>query len=140
FEKGAILVNAKGERVTEYLRPSGRDIVRQPGKCAFIILDGAIGDQFNAAPNHISTAPGVAYAYLRDYLRYRPDVCVKADTLAELAGLLNMDQATLAAAATTPAAGREPLGQGPYYAIGPVFSMLTTTMGGLAINEDLMVL
>ena len=42
-----------------------------------------------------STFPGVAYAYVEDYKRYRPDVYHRADTIEELAQSTGLDPAVL---------------------------------------------
>ena len=46
----------------------------QPDGEAFFVMDGELASAFRAWPNFISTAPGIAYAYLDDYRRNRPDI------------------------------------------------------------------
>ena len=46
----------------------------QPGKVGYILIDARLARQFSAWPHFVSTAPGVAYAYVPDYRRNRPDV------------------------------------------------------------------
>ena len=129
FEQGAVLVNARGERFgAETDRPAWR-VPQQPGGCAWIVRDARLAQQFSAWPHFISTAPGVAYAYLPDYLRNRPDVSARAATLDALAGLLGMDAGALARSAQE---GR--LGAGPYVALGPVRSVFVHAEGGLKVD------
>ena len=90
FEAGALLVNRKGERFGEERgRPAWR-VPEQPGKVAYIVIDGVLAQRFSAWPDFISTAPGVAYAYLPDYRRNRADVYTEAPTVAALAQALGM--------------------------------------------------
>lgn len=128
FEAGALLVNRKGERFGEERdRPAWR-VPDQPAKEAFILLDGALAHRFSAWPDFISTAPGVAYAYLPDYRRNRPDVYNEAPTLAALAAKLGIPPAALESSA----AGR--LAQAPFIALGPVRSVFVHAEGGLAVD------
>ena len=129
FEQGAVLVNARGERFgAETDRPAWR-VPQQPGGCGWIVLDARLAQQFSAWPHFISTAPGVAYAYLPDYLRNRPDVSARAATLEALAERLGMDAGALARSAQE---GR--LGAGPYVALGPVRSVFVHAEGGLKVD------
>jgi hypothetical protein len=71
---------AAGEREGRALRrrsgPAGVAGSAAAGRAGWIILDAALAQQFSAWPHFVSTAPGVAYAYVPDYLRNRPDVTV----------------------------------------------------------------
>ena len=130
FEAGALLVNRKGERFGEERgRPAWR-VPDQPGKVAYIIVDGALARRFSAWPDFISTAPGVAYAYLPDYRRTRSDVYTQAPTLAALAQKLGMPPAAL-----EESAGAR-LAQPPFIALGPVRSVFVHAEGGLAVDEQ----
>jgi len=134
FEHGAILVNARGERFgSELDRPAWR-LPDQPGKVGYIVIDAALAQEFSAWPHFISTAPGIAYAYIADYRRNRPDVYTEAATLGELARRLGMDATALARSALV--GGVRPLGEGPYVALGPVRSVFVHSEGGLAVDEQ----
>ena len=85
FEHGAILVDQDGRRFCDELDAPALALPDQPGKIGFILLDGRLARQFSAWPHFVSTAPGVAYAYVPDYRRNRPDVYTEASTVAELA-------------------------------------------------------
>lgn len=134
FEMGAILVNAQGERFGNELdRPAWR-LPDQTDKAGFIVIDAALAKQFSAWPHYISTAPGIAYAYVPDYRHNRRDVFTEAHTLEALAQRLNMDAATLrSSAAQGPV---RPLGDGPYVALGPVRSVFVHNEGGLAVDTE----
>jgi hypothetical protein len=97
FGEGAILVNSRGERFTDETDKPAYLVPDQPGKVAYILLDDRIIQQFSAWPHFISTAPGVAYAYVDDYRRNRPDVFASANTLPELATKLGMPDGSLTA-------------------------------------------
>ena len=74
FEAGAVLINRQGERFCDELDEPALALPDQPDGQAYILLDQTIAEKFSAWPNFISTAPGVAYAYLADYRRNRKDV------------------------------------------------------------------
>ncbi len=152
YEAGAILVNRNGERFADEAKPMIFELAYQPEGVAFILFDGAIAAQFSKWPHYISTAPGIAYAYLKDYERTRPDLVHKAHTLQALGPLIGADGARLAAAVgkynidSTDEAGVPPRGarpaltRGPFYALGPVQNYINYTDGGLAVNMKLQVL
>ena len=132
FEAGALLVNQRGERFGDELdRPAWR-LPDQPGKVGFIVMDSELAKRFSAWPNFVSTAPGIAYAYIPDYRKNRPDIFCEAATLAELANKLGMDpQALTQAAAPT---WERRLGHGPFLALGPVLSVFVHSEGGLRVD------
>ena len=142
FEQGAVLVNHVGRRFCDELDAPALAVPDQPGKAAFILIDGRLARRFSAWPHFVSTAPGVAYAYLADYRRNRPDVYAEADTLAELARRRNMDAAVLQAsiaehnvvAGSSP--GRAPLVEPPFIALGPVRAVFVHNEGGLAVDHE----
>ena len=95
FEAGAVLINRNGERFCDELDQPALALPDQPEKQAYILLDEQIAQQFSAWPNFISTAPGVAYAYLADYRRNRKDVFSVAPNLAALAEKIGVPAAAL---------------------------------------------
>ena len=124
FEAGALLVNRNGERFgDERDRPAWR-VPDQPGKVAWIVLDAPLAKRFSAWPDFVSTAPGVAYAYMPDYKRNRPDVYTEAPTLRALAERLGMR--SLEASLVSP----------PFIALGPVRSVFVHAEGGLAVDTQ----
>ena len=146
FRAGAILVNKRGERFADELEKPVYPLAEQPDQTGYIILDSKLAKQFSAFPNFVSTAPGIAYAYIPDYERSRGDVVRKANSLAELATKIGADPAMLAKTvadrnASSATGGRFPaLDSAPYYALGPMRSFVNLTDGGLAINDKFQVL
>jgi fumarate reductase flavoprotein subunit len=156
FNKGAILVNASGERFTDETQSPGREIgvAKQPGKIAFLVFDHRVAQQFSAWPNFISTAPGIAYAYLQDYKRFRPDIFFEGQSWEDLARRLPMHREILkrtiahynraVAGEEKDPWGREvfgsPLAEPPFFVLGPVKAYVPTTKGGLKVNLDFQVI
>jgi fumarate reductase flavoprotein subunit len=154
LEKGAILVNGHGERFTNETSTPELAIPRQPDRIAYILLDQQLAEEFSQWPNFISTAPDIAYAYIQDYERLRPDVCRKANSIADLADKMGVPATTLeqtvvaynqaAKGSITDPLGRAsfgaPLTQPPYWALGPVRSWIVTTEGGVRVNQNMEVL
>lgn len=141
FQQGAILVNREGRRFADELDKPNYGFGQQPDKQAFIIFDSEVAKKFSAWPYFISTAPGVAYAYLQDYKRTRPDLYSTAPTLHELAAKIGVDAAVLAAEvkahdAAATAEGRASVRKGPFHALGPVKSWIILTDGGLTVNSN----
>jgi len=139
---GAILVNREGERFADELDRPELAVPRQSRKEAFLVFDDAVARDFQQWPHFVSTAPGVAYAYLEDYRRTRPDLYHQAATLESLAAKIGVPAATLAQTvqahnAALPTRGgdrRTPVARGPFYALGPVLSWIVFTEGGLAVT------
>jgi fumarate reductase flavoprotein subunit len=147
FERGAVLVNKTGRRFCDELDAPALAVPDQPGKVAFILIDGRLAREFSAWPHFVSTAPGVAYAYVPDYRRNRPDVYTEAVTLAGLARKLGMDAPALQATITehnnaaasprsTDRAARASLLDPPFIALGPVCSVFVHNEGGLAVDRE----
>jgi fumarate reductase flavoprotein subunit len=149
FEDGAILVNARGERFCEERDRPAFALPDEPGKVGYILVDARIAALYETWPRFISTAPGIAYAYLADYRRNRPDVYSTAPDLSGLATRLGMEPATLSAAVAAhnasaierdKAAGRDTLtpffGEGPYAALGPVRAVFVHAEGGLMVDRE----
>lgn len=154
FAEGALLINRHGQRFVNELDHPAIAIPRQPDRVAFIVFDNRLAQRFSEWPYFISTAPGIAYAYLADYRRNRRDVYAQAPTIAALAARLGMPGAALettvarynrfANEGKDPVFGRDPLGPGlqepPYYALGPAKGWLAATDGGLAVTSRMEVL
>lgn len=145
LRQGAILVNQEGQRFTDELGTPSADVARQPGKLAWIVMDAATAHKFRQWPYFVSTAPGVAYAYLKDYQRNRADIFHCESTLDGLASSMGVPAVALSDSiarynASSDRGERPALSVGPYYALGPVKSYVVFTDGGLAVNERLQVL
>jgi succinate dehydrogenase/fumarate reductase flavoprotein subunit len=149
FQEGAILVNREGQRFCDELNRPQDHFGRQPQQQGFIVFDQSVADRFNAWPYFISTAPGVGYAYLPDYVRSRPDIYASAGTLTELAGKIGLPAAALqeavanqnkALAGMASTGERKPIETGPFHALGPAQSWIVFCEGGLRINREFRVL
>lgn len=133
FRRGAILVNAVGERFGAEEAPAS-ELALQPDGRGYLIFDRSVATEFDTPPQHISTAPGIAFAYFRDYKKGRPDLLISAHSAAELAQKLQIDPEPLATAIASSGL------QGELIAMGPVHSMLTVTEGSVSINARMQVL
>jgi len=156
FKEGAILLNKEGRRFCNEWDSPKREILvsRQPGKEAYILLCDHLIKKFSEWPYFISTAPEIAYAYLDDYQRMRPDLVFKGKSLTVLATLSGMVPQHIHAAVegfNLYVAGekKDPfgrtgdkmfLGGQTWMLLGPVKAWFTTTEGGAAINESAQVL
>ncbi|MBK8018267.1 MAG: FAD-dependent oxidoreductase [Betaproteobacteria bacterium] len=130
FQQGALLVNGKGARFCDEKDRPALALPDQPDKTGYILVDGALAQRFSAWPHFISTAPGVAYAYLPDYRRNRPDVFREGATVDALARKLGVPDAALASSfAAMP--GARP----PFIALGPVRPVFVHNEGGLAVDD-----
>lgn len=137
FEAGAVLVNSAGERFTEERDAPAIALAEQAGKIGYIVVDDRVARLFIGWPHFVSTAPGIAYAYLPDYRRNRPDIYRSAPTLVGLAGKLGMAGERLAAAVAAhndSARDRPSFGPGPFVALGPVRPVFVHAEGGLAVD------
>ncbi len=155
FPEGAILVNAEGRRFTNECISPDREIAVacQPGKICFIVLDGRLVERYSKWPHFISTAPDIAYAYVKDYLKLRPDVSLMAESLDGLASRSGMKTDLLRESvegfnsyvrgAQEDTFGRcddeHPLERKPWVLLGPAKAYFTTTEGGAVINERMQV-
>lgn len=148
FKRGAILVNKDGKRFVDELDKPGRMVPLQRDREAYIVFDGRLAGEFSEWPNYVSTAPGVAYAYLEDYRRNRKDIFHKAATIADLESSLGVPAGEMAETISSYNAterrqrgGEYPsLSEGPFYALGPVKSYVVFTDGGLKVSNNLGVL
>lgn len=135
FESGAILVNLNGDRFCDETE-STLSLAHEPQSTGYIVLDGTLAEQFSGPPNFISTAPGIAYAYLQDYARARPDLVHRASSAEELAERIEVDADSLQRAL----ASAPRLGSSRLLALGPVVSTVTVTEGGAVVNTQCQVL
>ncbi len=147
FKTGAIMVNRDGQRFVDELGRPDTALLDQPGQLGYAIMSDDVAQQFRKWPNYISTAPGVAYAYLQDYRRNRPDLYTVDATLEGLARKLGIAPDKLRntvdeynAGAGLPGGARKPLVKGPFHVLGPIQNLMGYTEGGLAVNDRLEVL
>lgn len=138
FREGAILVNREGKRFCDERDAPAFQVPSQTRKEAFILFDAAFAEKFSAWPHIVSTAPGVAYAYVPDYRRSRRDLYNEASTLAGLAEKIGVPPPALEAAVQDYNAqgGRPPVLSAPFAALGPVKSWTVLTDGGVSVSPD----
>ena len=152
FDDGAILVNQDGARFCNEKATPDRElaIAEQPGGHAYLLLDERCAARYGAWPHFISTAPQIAYAYVKDYLRLRPDVACEADSLdavAEKRGIAPTVLRQSVAAYNCYAGGESPdpfgrsgdtdsLEGGHWVLLGPAKSYFTITEGSPRCTLD----
>lgn len=155
YAAGAILVGPDGRRVAneDSDKTMARAVAADDSNVGYMIFDETVARRFSAWPNPVSTFPGVAYAYVDDYKRFRPDVYHRAPTIEALAESIGVDATVLrttvdgwnadAAAGRDTAFGRQNFGSGvtagPFYALGPMNAFITLADGGLAVDTRLRV-
>lgn len=143
FDDGAILVNREGQRFCDETSWPEREIAvaDQPGKECFILLDRSLTNRYSQWPNFISTAPKIAYAYVADYVRLRPDIAVQSaslDTVARQRGMSakTLRQIIIEANTERTARNQPPFDDTQWTLLGPAKAYFTTTEGGAAINQQ----
>ncbi len=137
YKEGAVLINKSGQRFTDELGKPNLYTAKQPDRIAWIVFDHRLAQKFSGWPYFVSTAPGVAYAYLADYRRNRADIYHQSDTIEGLAASMGVAPESLKRSLTEYNATRETrpaIDQGPYYALGPVKSYVVFTDGGLKVS------
>jgi len=143
FEDGAILLNREGSRFCEERLSPEREIAiaAQPGKECYLLLDAGLVERYSAWPHFISTAPRIAYAYVGDYERLRPDVSLRGDSLRSLAEARGLPgEVVETAVAEYNREASRPLRGGPWVLLGPAKAYFTTTEGSPEIDLGFRVL
>jgi fumarate reductase flavoprotein subunit len=151
FENGAVLVNKAGRLIRRRGEDVGFAIARNAPEGAYFIFDADLYKKYSAWPHFVSTAPGVAYAYMPDYRRNRPDLYAQSDTLVGLALKLGMPEEALQEAikdytentlSGAPAIGtvRSFPSAPPFAALGPLYALVNLTNGGLKVSPNMEVL
>lgn len=142
FDDGAILINQQGERFCDERESPAREIAvsNQPGKLAFILLDARLCVLYSEWPHYLSTAPEIAYAYVADYLRLRPDIAVRGDTLRAIAEARSIPPEALERSVNNFNRDAEVPLEGPWVLLGPAKAYFTITEGSPAVNRQLQVL
>jgi hypothetical protein len=129
-------------------------VAQQEQKQAYILLDGHLVSRYSSWPHFVSTAPDIAYAYVRDYQRLRKDVTTTGYTLEDVAlrsGLVPSSLRQTVDEFNEYVAGKRPdrfgreddhqqLSADPWVLLGPLKSYFTTTEGGALVNQQLQVL
>ena len=156
FTDGAVLLNSDGCRFVNETDFPQREIgvAAQSDKMAHILLDGRLVQRYSGWPHFISTAPDIAYAYVKDYQRLRSDVTTTGMSLQDVALRRGLNSEAVQQSVTQfnqyvagqrqdpygRTGDRHPLKDGPWVVLGPVKAYFTTTEGGAAVNDQLQVL
>ena len=155
LDDGAILVNTSGRRFCSEAESPARElaIAEQDQKQAYLLLDEYLATRYSKWPHFISTAPQIAYAYVADYLKLRPDIAQEGTSPSQFSKTANGKLAHLAATVddynhhieggrSDPYGrrSRRPLTGRRWVLLGPAKAYFTTTEGGAAINHDCQVL
>jgi len=134
--EGAHLVNQKGELVEMTGKSIGHAVADQEGSQSWFIFDSSLYRRFSTWPYFISTAPGIAYAYMADYEKNRQDLFHRARDWRELALKAGINPEGL----ETQMGGLYKETEGPFFALGPVKAYVVFTDGGLRIDPSHQVL
>jgi fumarate reductase flavoprotein subunit len=143
YEQGAILVNKRGDRFADEVAGANVHFPQQPDGIAYIVFDARFARKFSKWPHFISTAPGIAFAFVDDYRRARPDLFTEAASLAQLAAKLGFAPERLqnaVAAVNKERTGERKLVEAPFYALGPAKLWVMVAPIGIAVNTKLEVL
>jgi hypothetical protein len=143
FKAGAILVNKQGRRVGGDVGIPEISLAKEPVRECWLILDERLAKKFSKWPDFLSTAPGVAYAYLPDYKRSRPDLYVGGSSAADLARKLGIPEREFLDTLKAVNNERPPekrLVEGEYCALGPLKLWGLAAPIGLAVDSKLRVL
>jgi fumarate reductase flavoprotein subunit len=137
FEQGAILVNKYGERFADELDNPNLLVPQQPDGVAYIVFDHRFAQKFSSWPHFVSTAPGVAFAFVDDYRLARPDLFHVGQSVSHLAAKVGFSDQRLKIAISAANAGRPDkakLAMPPFYALGPIKLWVMVAPIGLAVN------
>jgi succinate dehydrogenase/fumarate reductase flavoprotein subunit len=143
YEHGAILVNKYGERFADELGGPNLKVPGQPDGVAYLVFDHRFAQKFSRWPHFISTAPGVAFAFVDDYRLARPDLFHVGETPDHLANAIGFSGQMLKVAIAGANAGRPDelkLVMPPFYALGPIKLWVMVAPIGLAVNTHFEVL
>ena len=143
YEQGAILVNKYGERFADELGNPNLLVTQQPDGIAYIVFDHRFAQKFSRWPHFISTAPGIAFAFLDDYRFARPDLFHVGQSVSHLANDVGFSDQRLRVAIAAANAGRPDetkLAMPPFYALGPIKLWVMVAPVGLAVNTRFEVL
>lgn len=138
FHDGAMLVSYDGVRVPVDQRGPGVALAVAGNPESYIVIDGPLTKKYPQWPHFISTVPNVAYAYLDDYRRMRPDLYRSVPTLEALAASLGVATTALIEAMSA-SNGTGGLGrpiEPPFTVLGPVKAWTILTDGGAAVDGN----
>lgn len=150
FKLGAILVDRSGSRFVNETTDS-KSISSTANhlrvKETFAVFDQKLAARLNNWPNYISTFPAKGYAYLRDCEQFENELMYRGNTIRELATKMHLnadifaknieEYNKMADSGKDTVFGRETIEKisvPPFYSLGPIKPVLTTTIGGVKID------
>lgn len=156
FHKGAILVNENGDRYCNELQSPQREIAtaEQPDQSAFILFDSRLVMQLEQWPDYVCTAPEIGYAYLQDLSKQWPKLITTGFSLEDVAARRGLDPQRLKMTVDAfndevgesrrdtfgRSSAEHRLEKSPWAILGPVKPVMTTTEGGVMVNERMEVI
>ena len=140
FKCGAILVDCAGDRLDDGIKNPAHVLALTPQNLGYLVFSESCARQLEQWPNFISTAPGVAYAYLRDYRVSRKDIYFEATSIEDLAVRIGIDSVRLRESIEGAELEHQSQSSQSFYALGPVRAYIVMTEGGVSVNERLEVL
>jgi hypothetical protein len=136
-------VNRQGTRVGGDIGIPEISLAKEEVRECWLVMDKRLANKFSKWPDFLSTAPGVAYAYLPDFKRSRPDLYTSASTVSELAQKLDIPEDVFTRTIEDINSSRSietKLLDGPYCALGPLRLWGLAAPIGLAVDTNLRVL
>ena len=122
YQAGAILVDMQGTGIVGD-EGAGTQVSRLPEKQCYIVLDNRLAVKFSRWPHFFATAPGVAFAYFKDFKRWRRDLLFTAESVAALGTALGFAEGQLEMTIARVNGSRDEerrLEHAPYHALGPL--------------------
>jgi succinate dehydrogenase/fumarate reductase flavoprotein subunit len=156
FAKGAILVNENGDRYCNELVTPLREIAtaEQPNQTAYILFDARLIKRLEQWPDFVCTAPEFGYAYLPDVSSRWPKLVTTGFSLDDVAARRGLDPKRLKMTVEAfndevgesrrdtfgRASAEHRLENSPWAILGPVKPVITTTEGGVLVNNKMQVI
>jgi hypothetical protein len=134
------LVDSAGDRLDDSTNNPAHVLALTPQNLGYLVFSESCAGQLEQWPNFISTAPGVAYAYLRDYRASRKDIYFEAANIEALAARIGADPYRLQGSIEGAKLANRSQPTQSFYALGPVRAYIVMTEGGVSVNERLQVL
>jgi succinate dehydrogenase/fumarate reductase flavoprotein subunit len=156
YTGGAILVNENGDRYCNELLTPQREIATaaQPNQQAYILFDSRLIMRLEQWPDYVCTAPEIGYAYMPDLTKRWPRLVTTGFSLDDVAARRGLDPQRLKMTVDAfndevgesrrdtfgRASAEFRLEKSPWAILGPVKPVMTTTEGGVLVNERMEVI
>jgi succinate dehydrogenase/fumarate reductase flavoprotein subunit len=132
---GAILVGTTGHSIPLAGRSPGQAIAQESSHAGYLVFDSRVAAMYSGPPHFLSTAPGIAYAYLGDYRRSRRDLFHTGQSAAQLAASTGLPSDAFVSTLNVMKGWTL-----PFYALGPLHAYVGLTDGGVRISTAFEVL